>query len=83
MAKSTKQTKKIGSPGPGPGRPKKEVPFQIRMSDGDRAAWQPLADAAGMTLSQWIRLQCATSAGARITTVSVEIKTDYTRPQIP
>lgn len=61
------------------GRPRHvlEEMYQIRMSKEDRARFEAAAREAGLELSQWIRLQCATSLGAKVIAIDVAFRTEY------
>lgn len=77
-----KQTHKKHSTEP-VGRPRreaytgKEYPYQLRMSREDHEQWKRCAEAAGLTLSHWIRLNCAWACGATARVVRAEIRTTY------
>lgn len=60
-----KQKSQHGGARPGAGRPRVDEPrtvLQIRTTPEWRAQWQQAADAAGMTLSAWVRDTLNTAA---------------------
>jgi hypothetical protein len=78
--KTTTTPKKPTAPNRKPtGRPAKDANgfYQLRLSDSDRAHWQPFADQAGMSLAEFIRATTAIATGGKLTPIAVEFKVSY------
>jgi hypothetical protein len=78
--KTTTTPKKPTAPNRKPtGRPAKDANgfYQLRLSDADRAHWQPFSDQAGMSLAEFIRATTAVATGGKLTPIAVEFKVSY------